>query len=216
MIKIISDIHNAVQNSRKTVEFLLENSRRVWVAEYPIALLHKADRVEDTQTLETLGEIAFFDGAGFSKNNYTHKEIAYLIANAPNAIKCAYLICMREKQQSDFMFFEKHPHDKWKKIHDEGNFEAFVASSKFEESHTSKEIETALRDIMRSTKEIPSLRAIGFIWIATLPNSSKIEDILNHYFLDNHIYVQKGRKISFIAWSQKLANINMRHFVNTP
>lgn len=69
---------------------------------------------------------------------------------------------------------------------------------------------------MRSRKEIPSLKSIGFVWIVTLPITTKIEDILNHYFLDNHIYIEKGRKIVYIAWADKLAEINMRYFVNHP
>lgn len=42
------------------------------------------------------------------------------------------------------------------------------------------------------------------------------QNILEHYFLDNHIYVEQGSKITYIAWADKLADINMRYFVNTP
>lgn len=216
MKKIISEIHNAIQNSRTTVEFLMQNSKRTWVENYPVALIHEINRIKDSATLQALQEIDFFSAEGFSKESYTKKEMQYISQNIPNAIKTAYLICMKEKQTNDYIFKEKFSHDKWKKVQDNQNFEAFVASSKFLDTSTNKDIESHLRDIMRSAKEIPSLKATGFVWIVSVPQTSKIENILEHYFLNNHIYVQRGRKVTYIAWSEKLANINMRYFVNTP
>lgn len=216
MKKIVSEIHNGVQNSRNTIEFLQKNSSRTWIKEYPIAVLHEINRVKDKDSLEKLNNISFFNDAGFSKNNYTQKEISNLIENIPTAIKTAYCICLKKSIEADYEFQEKFEHDRWKKVTDKKNFEALVEFSKFVDSHSSVEIETQLRDIMRSRKEIPSLKSIGFVWIVTLPKTSSIKDILDHYFLDNHIYVEQGRKITYIAWADKLANINMRYFVNTP
>ena len=216
MKKIISDIHNAVQNSRKTIEFLTQNSSWTWVENYPIAVVNEITRVKDKESLKILEDINFFDSQGFSKNSYTKKEIEYLTQKIPSTIKTAYCLCLKKKPQNQYTFNEKFQHDKWKKVQDEGIFEALVESSKFSDSDSSKVIETELRDIMRSRKEIPSLKAIGFVWIVTLPKTTQVEDILQHYFLDNHIYVERGRKITYIAWGDKLADINMRYFVNTP
>jgi hypothetical protein len=216
MKKLISDLHNAIQNSRKTIEFLKEKSSRNWFDNYPIAIVNEITRVQDEESLKNLKEIDFFDAEGFSKNDYTQDEIDYLNANVPGTIKSAYCLCLKQPQEKHYTFHPKYKHDKWKKVQDEGNFEALVESSKFLDTHTSKEIETELRDIMRSAKEIPSLKAIGFAWIVTLPKTTKIIDILEHYFQDNHIYVEKGKKITYIAWGDKLADINMRYFVNTP
>lgn len=216
MKKIISDIHNAEQNSRKTVEFLTQNSSWTWVGEYPIAVVNEIARVKDEEDLEKLNHINFFNEEGFSKANYTKEEIDYLTQNVPSAIKNAYCLCLKKRHIGDYSFKEKFQHDRWKKVTDEENFEALVESSKFTDADSSKIIETELRDIMRSAKEIPSLKAIGFVWIVTLPQTSKIVDILEHYFLDNHIYIEKGRKITYIAWGERLADINMRYFVNTP
>jgi len=216
MKKIISDIHNAVQNSRKTIEFLTKNSSWTWFANYPIAVVNEITRVKDEDSLANLQAINFFNSQGFSTNTYTQKEIDYLCQNVPNAIKTAYCLCLKQKNNDDYNFKEKFQHDQWKKVTDENNFVALVESSKFNDEDNSEAIETELRDIMRSRKEIPSLKTIGFIWIVTLPQSTKIIDILEHYFLDNHIFVEKGRKITYIAWGDKLADINMRYFVNTP
>jgi len=216
MKKIISDIHNALQNSRKTLEFLKKNSSWTWVGDYPIAIVNEITRVQDKESLEKLNAISFFDAEGFSKKSYTQEEIDYLRENVPSSIKTAYLLCLKKKSSEEYNFVEKFQHDRWKKITDNDNFEASVESSKFVDTDSSQKIETELRDIMRSRKEIPSLKAIGFVWIVTLPTTTKIEDILNHYFLDNHIYIEKGRKIVYIAWADKLADINMRYFVNTP
>jgi len=216
MKKLISDLHNAVQNSRKTIEFLKENSSRNWFDNYPIAIVNEIIRIKDKESLEALQKISFFNEQGFSKNNYTQKEIDYLNTNVPSAIKSAYCLCLNQPQDKVYTFNPKFEHDKWKKVKDKNNFLALVESSKFLDNHTSQDIETELRDIMRSRKEIPSLKAIGFVWIVTLPTTTKITDILEHYFLDDYIYVQKGRKITYIAWSDKLADINMRYFVNNP
>ena len=216
MKKIISDIHNAVQNSRTTLEFLKKNSAWTWVGDYPIAIVNEITRVKDEESLNKLNAIGFFDPEGFSKNSYDKEEINYLIENVPSSIKTAYLLCLKKKNADNYVFVEKFQHDRWKKVTDEENFEAFVESSKFTDADNSERVETELRDVMRSRKEIPSLKAVGFVWIVTLPIATKIEDILNHYFLDNHIFIEKGRKIVYIAWAEKLANVNMRHFVNPP
>ena len=216
MKKIISEIHNAIQNSRTTTEFLKENYKRRWVSNYPLALIHEECRVKDEEELQKLQSINFFNAEGFSKEEYTDKEIEYLRQNTPNAIKVAYLISLKNREELHYTFQAKHTHDKWKKVEDCGNFEAFVSSSKFNETQSSKDIESALRDILRSSKEISALKVCGFVWIVSLPQTTPIEEILEHYFKENYIYVKRGRKVSYIAWSEKLANINMRYFVNTP
>lgn len=216
MKKIVSDIHNAVQNSRKTIEFLTQNSSWSWFANYPIAVVNEITRVQDEESLKKLETIDFFNAEGFSNNSYTQDEIEYLNENVPSMIKSAYALCLKKSHSGNFNFKEKFEHDRWKKVTDENNFEALVESSKFTDTHSSKEIETELRDIMRSRKEIPSLKPIGFVWIVTVPKTTHITDILEHYFLDNHIYVEKGKKVTYIAWADRLADINMRYFVNTP
>jgi len=217
MNRIICDIHNALQNSRKTVEFLTQNSSYTWRENYPISVVNEITRIKDEKSLKLLESINFFDEKGFSKDSYTKKELEYLSENIPSAIKNAYCLCLKKKQINEYNFLPKFEHDRWKKIQDqEYNLEAYVESSKFNDSFSSKHIEYELRDIMRSAKEIPALKAIGFVWIVTVPNTTKVEDILEHYFLDNHVFIEMGRKITYIAWSDSLASVNMRHFVNTP
>jgi len=216
MKKIISEIHNAVQNSRKTIEFLKKNSAWTWIGNYPISIINEITRVKDEESLTKLRPMHFFDTKGFSKHCYSKEEIQYLIANVPSCINTAYCLCLKKRQSNEYKFIEKFQHDRWKKITNEENFEALVESSKFTDTHNSESIESELRDIMRSRKEIPSLKSIGFVWIATLPVTIEIEDILNHYFLENHIFIPRGRKIVYIAWANKLANISMRDFVNRP
>jgi len=215
--KIVRDLHNGVQNSRKTIEFLQTNSSFTWVADYPTAVVNEKNRITDENVLKKLEEIDFFNAESFSERSYTQKEINYLKENIPEALKTTYCLCLNKKQTKEYTFKEKFEHDRWKKVTDDDfNFEAFVEVSKFKEDDTSVIIETELRDIMRSAKEIPALKAIGFVWIVTLPKTQKVEDILEHYFEDNHIFVEQGRKIVYLAWNARLADINMRYFVNTP
>ena len=154
----------------------------------------------------------------FQKENIAKKrEIVYLQQNIPKTLKSVYALCLKKAETPSYTFVEKFEHDRWKKVQDHDDaFELLLANSKFDENADSKTIETELRDVMRSAKEIPALKDIGFAWIVTLPKSINIEDILGLYFLDNHIFVQKGRKISYIACSKQLSNISMREFVNRP
>lgn len=216
MKKIISEIHNALQNSRKTIEFLQKNSAWTWVGNYPISIVNEITRVKDKESLKKLHVKNIFDTEGFSKHCYSKEEIQYLIANVPSCINRAYCLCLKKGESEQYKFVEKFQHDRWKKVTDEENFKALVESSKFTDTNDSKSIESELRDIMRSRKEIPSLKSIGFVWIVTLPATTEIEDILNHYFLDNYIFIPRGRKLIYIAWADTLAEINMRYFVNTP
>lgn len=216
MKKIISDVHNAIQNSRKTIEFLTKNGSWTWVGNYPISVLHQITAIKNQEDLENLEKINFFNAEGFSKNTYTKKEINYLHETVPNAIRTSYCLCLNKQVDTDYTFKEKSEQDHWKRVQDEENFVALAEFSKFNDSHSSKTIETDLRKIMESAKEIPSLKAIGFVWIVSLPKTTNVQEILEHYFLDNHIYVEQGRKIIYIAWADKLSSINMRNFANTP
>ena len=217
MNRILSNIHNAEQNSRKTIEFLQANSSYTWIGSYPVAVINEINRVEDEESLKKLKEIEFFNEQGFSKSSYSVKEIDYLRENVPSAIKTSYCLCLKKQTDAEYIFKEKFEHDRWKKIQDDAyNMEAFVESSKFTDANSSKDIETHLRDIMRSSKEIPALKTIAFVWIVTVSKTTKIEDILEHYFGNNHVFIEKGRKITYIAWGKRLADINMRYFVNTP
>jgi len=216
MNKIICDIHNGEQNSRKTIEFLSQNSSYTWIGNYPIALINEKSRITDKETLHKLEKINFFNAQGFSKHSYTQEEINYLKDNVPEVIKTAYALCLKKPQGPNYKFKEKFEHDRWKKVLDEDNFEALIELSKFTDAHDNQTIETQLRDIMRSAKEIPSLKSIGFVWIVTVPKTSKIEDILELYFADKHVFIQKGRKTTYIAWANTLSEISMREFVYTP
>jgi len=60
MKKIISDIHNGIQNSRKTIEFLQKNSKWTWIGDYPVSVVNEVTRVTDEVTLKQLEEINFF------------------------------------------------------------------------------------------------------------------------------------------------------------
>ena len=75
MKKIISDIHNAIQNSRKTIEFLTQISSWTWAANYPIAIVNEITRIKDEESLKNLENINFFNTQGFSK--YEHNSIAF-------------------------------------------------------------------------------------------------------------------------------------------
>lgn len=78
------------------------------------------------------------------------------------------------------------------------------------------EIETELRNFMRSRKEIPSLKKIAFIWIATVPKTTDITEIMKHYFLEDYEILEESESTTYIGWNECLKDINMRYFVITP
>ncbi|MEA3434639.1 MAG: hypothetical protein U9R13_08650, partial [Campylobacterota bacterium] len=78
------------------------------------------------------------------------------------------------------------------------------------------QIESELRDIMRSSKEVPSVKEIGFIWVVTVPGSIDLKRLLKHYFVDKYEIIQKEDQTIYIGWSDTLKEVNMRYFVCPP
>ena len=205
-----------LKNSYIADEPLGTDSDLYYSKNYPIKIVHERTRVKEENILKELESIEFFDADGFSKNILTKDEIAFIEKNAANYIQTVSYALARTPFQDTYTFKEKFPHDRWKKIVNNDNIIAVLEESSFHVSQEICEIETQLRDIMRSRKEVPALKPIGFIWLAKVNKSTDITPIMQHYFLDDFIVFEKNNQKIYIGWNQKLQNINMRYFVCTP
>jgi hypothetical protein len=98
-------------------------------------------------------------------------------------------------------------------VQNPGNFKSVIELSIYNEDKDICEIELDLRDLMRSSKEVPSLKEIGFVWIAIVPSSMDIKKLFTHYFQQKFEIVANKDHITYIGWSDSLKEVNMRYFV---
>lgn len=193
-----------------------EQPFKQYIKNYPIKIVHEKTRIQENETLNKLNAINFFDQQGFSAAQYPSDMIDFLLENTPQYIECVSYAVSTKNIYENYVFVEKFPHDKWKKITADENLQAIIEFSKFSTDNSEQEIETQLRNIMRSRKEVPLLKTVAFIWIAEVPKNMDITNILQHYFLQNFTSVTTEKSKFFIAWNEQLQNINMRFFVYPP
>lgn len=213
---IIDYIKQALVSGESLDEYLNKNTKYTWEKDFPVAIVHEKTRVTDPEILQKMQAVYFFDKDGFSQDKYTPKMIEFLRLNAPSQMKLTSMLCHDGAIEHAYTYKEKFTHDRWKKVINDNNFRAAIEISTFNDKTSIQEIETEIRNIMRSKKEVPSLRNIAFIWIATLPNTIDISSILKHYFYVQHDAVLLQNKTTYIAWDSELQNINLRHFVISP
>lgn len=217
MKDIIENIKNIFSSKHEDlVTYLNENSQYSWQEDYPIAIVHEQKRVKETSILDKMQDLYFFGDDGFSQEKYTPKMIEFLKKEAPEYIKTASLLCYDGALEHAYSLKEKFTHDKWKKVINAQNFQATIEISSFSANASIKEIETELRDLMRSRKEIPALKKIAFVWVAHVSKETNIEDIMEHYFINNYTVLEEDTTQTYIAWNECLNDINLRYFVVDP
>lgn len=216
MQNIILGLKEAIEKEGSLVDNLNEYSPLVWQENYPVAVVHEKVRVKDEATLVLMEQEKLFDKEGITPQNYNSQEIDFFRKNSSNYLKIVTLMGMEKQGDGNYLFKEKRPHDYWKKIENQSNFKAVVECSTYDEDRSICQIEANLRDIMRSSKEVPSIKVVGFIWVATVPKSTDITSIMQHYFLKNYTGIEQGSQTIYIGWSPSLKKINMRYFVCPP
>ncbi len=206
----MNDIISILQNT------LNINPELSFIEHYPIKIVHEKGRVKEETVLDYLESLNFFDQNGFSAHSYSNEKISDLRENTQNYIQSVSYGISKKQTYESYKFSEKFPHDRWKKIIDDNDLEAVVEISHFSHKSNLQNIETELRDIMRSRKEVPLLKKVGFIWVAYCQKDQDIDNIMQHYFLEKHKSISSEGQIIFIGWSEQLQNINMRYFVYPP
>ena len=212
---IIDNIKKSLQEKGDFLENLQQNSSIKWQEDYPVAVVHEKVRVKEQETLEMLEKKNFFNAQGLSSQEYTTENLNFLKKEAKKYIKTVSILGMESTDNRAYIFKEKYPHDYWKKIQDKSNFKALIECSTYK-NETPCAIEFDLRNIMRSSKEVPAIKVLPFIWIATVPKSSNLTEILEHYFLNNHDKIETENQDIYIGWFSSLKEVNMRYFVCPP
>ncbi len=216
MTKIIDELKDILKTNKSLIESLNEKSSFAWQEDYPVAVVHESIRIKEKDIVESLKQEKLLNSEGFSPNHYTDEMIAVLDCSAPQYIKKVSVMCLKGEAHTSYTFKEKRPHDYWKKVENQGTFQAVIELSNYDESKDICQIESDLRNIMRSSKEVPSVKEIGFIWIVTVPSSIDLNRLLKHYFNDNYDVIQKEDQMIYIGWSDTLKEVNMRYFVCPP
>ncbi len=219
MQKIIAHIEETVRTiepfERETFLSRLDiGSHVTWMVHFPVAVAHSEDKMlpSDAAVFKKVGAIR---DNGFTQTCYERKLLDMLSEEAPNALKRVAALCVTQANEC-YCYEPKRDGDKWKKVVDDGNFQAVVEVGVYETETDICRIETDLRNLMRSSKEVPSLKAIGFVWVVSVPASQEIRELLVHYFGECFLEVEKERTRLYIGWSDMLGNVNMRHFVCPP
>ncbi|MDM5271808.1 hypothetical protein PGH07_06435 [Sulfurovum sp. zt1-1] len=212
MQDIIDALMNALSTEGSMFHVLNQNSSYVWHENYPVAVVHEKRRINDEKVISWMESEGMLDKDGFTPQEYSEHTISLMRNHAPDYLKEVSIMCLDGINKSSYLFKEKRPHDYWKKIENPGNLKAVVEISQYQEEDICK-IESELRDLMRSSKEVPVLKKLGFVWMVSVPVSLDIEKLLSHYFLDKYKKVTKNEHTVYIGWSDSLNEVNMRYFV---
>ncbi len=185
-----------------------------WKTDFPVGVIHHKQRM-DASAQAYFAEKSLLDAEGYTPNIYTIETLNALKTDVPQALKRVWALC-HEKECDLFRYEPKYPDDKWKKLVDTFGIRGVVTLSLYDETMTPCLAESQLRDLMRSCKEVPSLKTVPFVWMAVLPSDKEVGAVLRHYFGDCYIDIEKGTSHICIGWHERLGEVNMRHFVCPP
>ncbi|MFT7879583.1 MAG: hypothetical protein ABXS91_04230 [Sulfurimonas sp.] len=212
MQEIITALKNALFSEDSLLGHLNQNSSYLWLEKYPVAVVHDKKRIKDEKIISWMEREGILDKNGLTLKEYDSQTISLMEKYVPATLKQVSLICLEGKNRMPYRFKEKRTYDYWKKIENPGNLKVVV-----EISHTEQrdicQIELELRDLMRSSKEVPVLKALGFVWVVYVPKAVDLKKLLRHYFSDNYEVLTSREHSVYIGWSDRLGEVNMRDFV---
>jgi len=185
-----------------------------WRANFPVAVVHHRSRMDES-CKEVFDEEGQIGTGGVTPEIYEPEQLQELARKISGCVKQISYLCSGRVEEA-YRYLPKRDGDKWKKVIDNGMFKATIELSVYDKEVPVCEIESQLRDLMRSSKEIPSLKVIGFVWVAIIPKCYDIERIFHHYFPDNWLRVEEETHTAYIGWNETLAEVNMRYFVCPP
>ena len=208
MKDLINDITKALKTSQDFIPTLL-SSKSIWRSDYPIAVIHSIKRAKTSSTKKQFKDLV--DKDGITSETYTDGLFSDIYNNAPEALQCANFLALKHEAKSQVHYRSKYENDFWKKIKDVEHIDASFDFINFDENDDNAMIEFKLREIIRKRKEVHALKEVGFIWMAISSNDAS--EVFKHYFNENYLLVNEKYHI---GWSNKLKEINMRHFVYMP
>jgi len=216
MKQLIDILKETISTSDDFMAALVQNHDFCWQAAYPVAVVHEQRRVKNENLLAELKEKKLIDEAGYTPVSWSTARLKKMKVLAPDYVKTVSLLVHRGNLHHSFLFQEKRAGDYWKKVSDDGSFVATVEYSRYTSSTDICHIETDLRNLMRSSKEVPSLKEIAYVWVVEVPMDVEMDRILTHYYQKNWLMVIGEGKIVYVGWHDRLGSVDMRHFVCPP
>ena len=228
MVEIVSDLEKALNNYvpkvgeaiyhalKKLMNQSNQESLCVWESDYPIAVVHKKVRIKELDILEQFESKGLLNTRGETSTRYTQEEFDFLANNTPKYIKRVNLMCLKSKEENLPTFEPKRENDYWKKLVNTGNYRAVVEFTSFGTEADVCNIEKVGRDIMRSRKEVHTVRELGFVWIVEVDSLINLDTLFQLYFGENYKKLTDLEHTYFIGWSDTLQGINMRDFICPP
>ena len=174
------------------------------------AIIHHKSKM-DTKEIEFFSTNNLIDNEGFTQSCYTLTQLDKIKSNTPNAIKRVTAL-WHKKEAQNLCYQPKYPKDKWKKLQDTIEIIATTQYTNLSNCPP-KDAETAIRDTIRSIKEIPSLKPHPFSWIAN-GNAEILESLGKHYFEDFEVI--NLNKTYIVAYHPNLGKLDMRNFIYPP
>lgn len=211
LIKSISSIIGISKSFEKDFIPNLLSSDILWKTNYPIAIVHSQAKFKNKDDAVFFQEHKLFDKEGHTLSSYDEATFELLLNNASSSLKSVTLLALKQEPSSSIHYRPKRPTDYWKKIQEVEHIHSSFDFKTFENEDDICKVEFELREVIRSRKEVHSLKKIGFIWMAV--TKKDVSEVFRHYFGENYTRVNGNYHI---GWSETLKDINMRYFVCPP
>lgn len=216
-LEIILSSHTILVDAKQSLHILFNSTPYGCAKDFPVAVVHEAKRIKEEDALAYFKENYLLDEDGYSYEEYPLSDLAHISLNAPKYIQNISYMLSTEKKMPEPSFFNKLKGDYWKKLKSIEGLEAVIDISTLKPNTSDCEAEEALRAIIRKRKEVHQLKKIAFIWIVEVNGENEnISTVMKHYFEDDVMIVENGRKNYYVGWSTPLQEINMRYFVCPP
>jgi len=216
MQDLIQTLRKALIHSDDFINKLPSEGELYFNVNHPVAVVHHEKRLKEEEIVGCLKAEGFLDIDGYTPHNYTSEHINSFFICAQNYVKKVSLLCTSSKAQINYIFKEKRAGDYWKKIINPGNFKAVIEYSQYNTGEDICKIEFELRELMRSSKEVPSLKVLPYVWVVKVSKEIDISKIMQHYFNDNYELLKSNDTVMAMGWSDTLQDVNMRYFVCPP
>ncbi len=216
MQTLIKTLKNALVEPDKFIENLRSVNEYHFREDYTVAVVHHEKRLKEKEVATCLKDKGYLDEDGYTLNDYDEQMLTGFRDCATDYVKKISLMCFASEVEERYTFKEKYAGDYWKKIVDPGNFKAVIEYAKYDQGEDICKIEFELRELMRSSKEVPSLKVLPYVWVARVSKDIDISRILKHYYGDNFEILEGESETIAIGWYKTLQEVNMRYFVCPP
>lgn len=216
MQTLIKTVKNALTQNGSFVNNIHSGGAFYFKEAYAVAVVHHEKRIKEKKVVECLKKGGYMTEEGYTQYTYDHDTLHGLTACAPKYVKKVGLMCFSSEVEEEYTFKEKYNGDYWKKIVDPGNFNAVIEYSTYSNNEELCKIEFDLRELMRSSKEVPALKVLPYVWVVKVAANVDIVLLMKHYYGENFEVIESEGETMAIGWSPTLQEVNMRYFVCPP